>query len=108
MSGLLAPQFVALYILIASVCAIQLRGRVRLRFARQLTDISTFTAPYNVFVYLFSAVPNRPLLEAAWFPELEALRRNWETIRDEARALLDAGRIGKSDRHDDVYGNSLF
>src|SRR5262245_47495987 len=108
MDLLLAPRFVVLYVLIVSAVAIQLRGRVRLRLNRQLTDISTFTAPYNLFVYLFSAVPNRPLLETAWFPSLQALGDNWQTIRDEACALHAAGRIGKSDRHDDVYGNALF
>ena len=108
MHQLLAPPLIILYVVILSTIAIQLRGRTRLGFKRQLTDVSTFTAPFNAFVYLFSAVPNRPVLEVARFPELAVLRRNWRTIRDEARALHEGGRIGQSDRHDDVYGNSLF
>ncbi len=108
MELLVTPQFVALTVLVLAAMAVHFRGSVRLRFARQLTDFSTFTAPYNLFVYLFSAVPNRPLVDVARFPELDALRQHWETIRDEARVLHDQGHIGKSERHDDVYGNSLF
>ena len=108
MAPLFASQIAAMVVLAAAAATIHFRGKVRLRFVRQLTDYSTFTAPFNVFVYLCSAVPNRPMLDAARFPKLDLLREHWETIRDEARALYEAGHIGKSDRHDDVYGNSLF
>ena len=47
-------------LLLSSALFVHYRGRVRLKFLRQLTDHSTFTAPYNALVYLFSAVPNRP------------------------------------------------
>jgi beta-hydroxylase len=92
----------------ASVLSIQLRGRERLSFMRQLTDHSTFLAPYNVFVYVFSAVPNRPRLDASAFPELDRLTAQWETIRDEAIGLWRAGRIRATDRHDDLAFNSFF
>lgn len=105
---LLSPQAALLAVLIASAVAIQLRGRERLSLKRQVGDYSTFTAPYNVFLFLTSAVPNRPYLDLAAFPELELLRGNWQTIRDEAQALYDAGHIRATDGHDDVYGNSLF
>src|SRR5262249_55694882 len=41
----------------------------------------------------FSAVPNRPFLAATTFPDLARLRDNWTSIRDEAVALHDQGRI---------------
>jgi beta-hydroxylase len=108
MDVLLSPQALLLGVVIASAIAIQLRGRERLSFKRQVGDYSTFTAPYNVFLFLTSAVPNRPYLDLAAFPELELLRGNWQAIRDEAQALYDAGHIRATDGHDDVYGNSLF
>jgi beta-hydroxylase len=108
MEVLLSPQGLLLALVVASAVAIQLRGRERMSLRRQVSDVSTFTAPYNVFLYLASAVPNRPYLDLAAFPELELLRRNWQAIRDEARALHAAGHIGASESHDDVYGNSLF
>ena len=49
---------------------------------RQLTDHSTFMAPYNVLAYLFSAVPNQPYLDVAQLPDLAPLRDNW---RDDPR-----------------------
>jgi beta-hydroxylase len=105
---LLAPRFLAFYALVASAIAVHRRGRVRFSFRRQLTDYSTFTAPYNVFVYLRSAMPNEPYLPLSAFPELDTLRRSWKTIREEARALDAASHIRRSDGHDDVYGNALF
>ena len=46
-------------LILAAALFVHFRGRVRLKFGRQLTDHSTFTAPYNALVYLFSGVPNR-------------------------------------------------
>lgn len=108
MDGLFSPQALLLALLVASAVAIQLRGRERMSLKRQASDYSTLTAPYNVFLYLASAIPNRPYLDVAGFPELALLQRNWQAIRDEARALHAAGHIRASDGHDDVYGNSLF
>jgi beta-hydroxylase len=105
---LLAPQFIVFYCFVASVLAVHFRGRVRLGFGRQLTDHSTFTAPYNVLMYLFSAVPNRPLLSPTVVPELAALRDNWQTIREEALRLFDEGRIKASDGYNDWGFNSFF
>jgi beta-hydroxylase len=105
---LFAPQFVVLYAFAASVLAVHFRGRIRLGFGRQLTDHSTFMAPYNVLMYLFSKVPNQPLLSPRTFPELDRLRDNWEVIRDEAVALFDQGRIKASDGYNDWGFNSFF
>ena len=105
---LLAPQFLALYAFAASVVAIHYRGQVRLGFGRQLTDHSSIMAPYNVLMYLFSAVPNKPMLPVGVVPELAKLRENWQVIRDEALDLFDQGRIKASDGYNDWGFNSFF
>jgi len=108
LSGLLAPKFWILYILVLCALYVHFRGRVRHRFVRQLTDHSTFLAPYNVLMYAFSGVPNEPFVDVERFPELARLRENWEGIRDEAAALYDTGRVKASERYDDLGFNSFF
>ncbi len=98
---LLSPQFVLLYAFGVCAAIVHLRGRERLRLGRQIFDHSTLLAPYNVLMYLFSAVPNRPILHASEFPELKALRDNWQTIRDQALALYGDGHIRTAARHTD-------
>nr|WP_206370500.1 aspartyl/asparaginyl beta-hydroxylase domain-containing protein [Solimonas marina] len=93
---------------LSSAIYIHFRGRVRHRFKRQLTDHSTFMAPYNVFVYARSAVPNTPILKVDEFPELKLLRDNWEIIRDEAQQLYGRGLIRQSDKTNDLAFNSFF
>jgi len=87
---------------------VHFRGRERLKFARQLTDHSTLLAPYNVIMYLFSAVPNKPVLSVSAVPDLAKLRDNWQTIRDEALNLFDQGRIKASEGYNDWGFNSFF
>jgi beta-hydroxylase len=106
--SLLSPRALPLVVLVVAATAIQLRGQARLSIRRQITDLSTFTAPYNLFLYLASRVPNQPYLDAGEFPELAVLARQWEVFRDEARALYAAGHIRQAEGRDDVYGNSLF
>jgi beta-hydroxylase len=65
-------------------------------------------APINVLMYAFSRVPRTPYLAAADFPELENLRSNWQTIRDEALHLFDEGYIRAAAKHDDASFNSFF
>src|SRR5438045_6574747 len=90
---LFAPQLVILYILVASTLYVHFRGRERLRIGRQLGDHSTYLAPYNVLMYAGSAVPNQTVIPVERFPELQGLRDNWETVRDEAVKLFDEGFI---------------
>ncbi|MBV8660158.1 MAG: lipid A hydroxylase LpxO, partial [Burkholderiales bacterium] len=45
-----------------STVYVHFRGRARLGFWRQLSDHSTFMAPINCFMYLFSKVPAKPYL----------------------------------------------
>jgi beta-hydroxylase len=93
---------------LVSATYVHFRGRVRLRFRRQLTDHSTFTAPYNSLVYLFSRIPNRPFLDARDFPELGALADNWRDFREEGLALVDQGRVSVATGPNDVGFHTFF
>ncbi len=97
---------IAVYVL--SIAYVHLRGQVRHKLGRQLSDHSSFLAPINCFLYLFSKIPSRPYLRVNDFPELKPLQDNWQEIREEALALLRAGEIKKSERPDDVGFNSFF
>ena len=83
---LVTPKFFVLYIYLASVCYVHFRGKVRLRFGRQLLEHSGLFAPFNSLLYLFSDVSSKPILDAKDFPELAPLKENWQTIRDEAQS----------------------
>lgn len=107
-SVLYAPQFIVLYLFVACGAIVHWRGQKRLRFGRQVFDHSTLLSPYNILMYLFSAVPNRPVLQASEFPELKPLRDNWQTIRDEALALYDGGRIRTAAKPNDWGFHSFF
>ena len=105
---LLHPQIILLALLVLSATAIHLRGRVRLKFARQLTDHSTFVAPYNAMAYLASKAPNRPYLDADQFPELRKLTDNWRIIRDEGLRLMDEGMVRTATAHNDIGFHTFF
>ena len=97
---------VVLYVL--SVLVVHLRGRARLRFGRQLLDHSGFFAPYNVFMYAFSAVPAKPYLDRRAFGHLDPLREQWQAIRAEALHLFDEGYIRAAEKHNDASFASFF
>lgn len=103
-----APQFLILYWWFSTALFVHFRGQQRLSFTRQVSDHSTLLAPFNVWMYWFSAIPNRPILPPAAIPELAKLRENWETIRDEAVVLFDEGRIKAADGYNDMGFNSFF
>jgi beta-hydroxylase len=105
---LLTPKFLALYAFLGAGAYVHLRGRVRHPLYRQLTDHSTVMAPYNVLMYLFSAVPNRPYVEVDRFPELAPLAANWQVLRDEALRLQDEGYIRAAAGYTDLGFNSFF
>ena len=90
------------------VLLVHLRGRVRLRFDRQLVDHSAVFAPYNLLMYAFSAVPARPILDRRGFPQLDLLQANWQIVRDEAMRLFDEGHIRAAEKHNDASFNSFF
>src|SRR6266446_8899849 len=106
--NLLAPKFFILYAFVASAMYIHYRGRIRHRFYRQLTDHSTFMAPYNVLMYFFSAVPNRPYVDVKEFPELKKLTDNWQMVREEAMQLFDEGHIRAAAKYNDLGFNSFY
>lgn len=97
-----------LLVFIACVLLVHLRGRAKLRFDRQLADHSALFAPYNLLMYAFSAVPAKPILERDGFPQLDLLRDNWQTIREEALQLTDEGHIRTASEHNDISFNSFF
>jgi beta-hydroxylase len=101
-------KWLILAVFVASAAYVHLRGRVRLRLARQITDHSTFMAPLNVLMYACSRVPASRYVAVERFPELEALRERWPEIRDEALALRAAQQIKASDQYNDVGFNSFF
>ncbi|HWK62379.1 MAG TPA: lipid A hydroxylase LpxO [Eoetvoesiella sp.] len=90
----------------ASVLYVHFRGKVRFRFFRQLSDHSSFMAPINAFLYMFSKVPDRAYHSQDEFPELKALTSRWQEIRDEALTLQ--GHIKSSQKLDDLGFNSFF
>jgi beta-hydroxylase len=102
------PKLLVLLLFAATGLYVHLRGRVRHGIARQLTDHSTVMAPYNTLMYLFSAVPSRPFIDVAHFPELERLQANWQAIRDEGLRLFDDGYIRAATKYNDLAFNSFF
>jgi beta-hydroxylase len=108
LATLLAPKFLILYTFVVSAVYVHYRGQIRHGFFRQLTDHSSFMAPYNTLMYLFSAVPNRPYVDVGQFPEISKLRENWQTIRGEALQLFDEGHIRAAAKYNDLGFNSFF
>jgi len=83
---MILPIIITVYL--ACILVVHWRGRVRHSFWGQVFDHSGLLAPVNVFLYAFSAIPNRPFTEVSRFPELEALRLNADVIRAEGQALM--------------------
>ncbi|MES2072575.1 MAG: lipid A hydroxylase LpxO [Pseudomonadota bacterium] len=97
---------VSFYLL--SVLHIHFRGKARLPFMRQLFDHSSFMAPINLFMHLFSKVPSQPYLDLQDFKELAPLQQNWEVIRGEAQNLLAQQKIKAAEKNNDAGFNSFF
>ena len=92
----------------ASIAYVQLRGRVRHAWFRQIFDHSALLAPLNSLMYLLSSVPTRPYVAVDHFPGLRELESHWEEIRTEAEALATLRRIKASEQNDDAGFNSFF
>lgn len=101
-------KWLVLIIFLACGLWVHYRGRVRHSLARQLTDHSTFMAPYNCLVYAASPLPCQPYLNVEQFPELQVLQQQWQTVRDEALQLFDQGQIRAATGFNDVGFNSFF
>jgi len=105
---LLSWKFIVVYIYLFATLYVHFRGKDRRRLLRQIGDHNTLVAPYNVFMYWFSAVPATPILDVKEFPQLAVLRENWQTIRDEGLQLLAQGGIRAATGHNDLGFNSFF
>ncbi len=98
-------SIITLYL--ACILVVHFRGRVRHSFWGQVFDHSGFLAPINVFLYACSAVPNKPYISQAHFPELDVLRDHAEVIREEGLALMAHTRMRSPDGKDDAGFNSF-
>ncbi len=105
---LFQTRYIVLAALLASALFVHYRGQVRHRFARQLTDHSTFLAPLNALIYMFSRVPSKPYQNVEDFPHLQPLKDNWQAIRDEGLRLMDEGFVRTSTGHNDLAFHSFF
>ena len=94
-------------IYLACILVVHYRGRVRHSFWGQVFDHSGVLAPVNVFLYAFSAVPNKPYIPLTHFPELDALRDHADVIREEGLALMAHARMRAPDGKDDAGFNSF-
>jgi beta-hydroxylase len=92
---------------LACILVVHFRGKVRHGFWGQVFDHSGLLAPVNVFLYAFSAVPNKPFLPLSCFPELEPLRQHADVIRAEGLALMAHARMRSPDGQDDAGFNSF-
>ncbi len=103
-------QFKTLFFLtyISSITYTHFRGKIRLKWFKQLTDHSSLMAPVNAMMYLFSKVPRTPFIDLKYFPELNLLRENWQIIREEAAYLYQEGYIASSQQYNDIGFNSFF
>jgi beta-hydroxylase len=95
-------------IFLLSVLHIHFRGKVRLPFMRQLFDHSSFMAPINIWLHLFSKVPATAYHSVREFPDLAPLEQHWEVIRAEAENLLALQKIKAAEMNDDAGFNSFF
>lgn len=108
MPDLFSWKFIVVYVFLFATLYVHFRGKERRPVLRQIGDHNTLIAPYNLFMYWFSAVPAKPILNVADFPELRKLRDNWQVIREEAIRLLNQGRIAAATGHNDLGFNSFF
>lgn len=101
-------KWLVLSIFIFSTLYIHYRGKKKLNFGRQFLDHSTILAPINIWMYLFSKVPNQPYIDTNHFEDIKVLDDHWEMIRDEALALSKQGEIKASSTYNDAGFNSFF
>jgi beta-hydroxylase len=104
----LQPPRLVLWFLLLSAAYVHFRGRVRLKFRRQVTDHSTVTAPYNFLVYLSSKASRGPFMDPAEFPALKVLTENWQVFREEGVRLMDEDRIARAIRENDLGFHTFF
>ncbi len=101
-------KWTVLALFAASIAFVQLRGRVRHGWLKQVFDHSALLAPLNALMYLLSAVPTRPYVAVDHFAGLRELETHWREIRAEAEALSKLRRIKAAEQNDDAGFNSFF
>jgi beta-hydroxylase len=99
-------KWTLLALFFASLAFVQLRGRVRHGWKKQIFDHSALLAPLNSLMYLFSRVSTRPYVPVDGFAGLRELEAHWQVIREEAQTLQQ--RIKAAEHNDDVGFNSFF
>ena len=107
-SILLQPGVVALALLFLSAIYVHRRGRVRLKFARQITDHSTFTAPFNALIHLFSRTPATPFQDPALLPQMQLITDNWQVFRKEGLELMEQGLVRIATGDNDIGFHTFF
>lgn len=108
MSWSLETRHWVLIVFLVTALYAHFRGRVRFGLLRALTDFTVLLAPFNALMYLFSRTPATAYFDPKTFPDLTPLQDHWETIRDEALQLDDAGRIRAASGYNDIGFNSFF
>ncbi len=103
-----SPGFYVLLLFAITGTYVHFRGKRRFGFLRQMFDHSTFMAPINVLMYMFSKVPNTPYLDINLLPGLATVTENWQIIKEEALELEKSQVIKGSDKYDDIGFNSFF
>jgi beta-hydroxylase len=103
----LAPRHWVFIVFVASALYIHFRGKDRFALKRAL-DFTVILAPINVLMYMFSRIKKSAFIDTAQFDELAPLRQHWQTIRDEALRLNDAGAIRAATSYNDIGFNSFF
>ncbi len=111
MSALLILRLVLLGLLLlflGSALIVHLRSRARLKLGRQLASHATVFAPFILLMYAFSAVPPGAFPDRSKFTDVDPLRDNWQTIRDEAAGLSDEGHIRAALKDTDASFSSFI
>ncbi|MRX11769.1 lipid A hydroxylase LpxO [Pseudoduganella sp. FT25W] len=101
-------KYVAVGFLFLCILHVHFRGKVRLPFMRQLFDHSSFMAPINLFMQVFSRVPAQPFPDPEPWADLAPLQQNWQVIRSEAVNLLALQKIKAAEQNNDAGFNSFF
>jgi beta-hydroxylase len=79
-----------------------------LAFKKYLSNHALFLSPLNfVFTFFSRGAGRKPVLDPSIVPGLELVRQNYDLIRDEAKALLDAGIFQRPPADDEPGYNSF-
>ncbi len=106
--NIISFKLIVVYIFLICTMIIHFRGKIRLKFSRQMVDPTALMSPINCLMYLFSAVPNKPYLAVEDVPNLSILRENWQEIREEGLRLMNKELITANNNNDDAGFHTFF